>query len=84
MTNQDELFGQLAKLVFEMARDVVYLLDHQPELGPGQMGGEMDHPTAAERAGEIRITLRETRKLFEAAPQSQAGGPGLDGSTNSD
>jgi len=37
------------------------------------MGGEMDHPTAAERAGEIRMTLRETRKLFEVAPQSQPG-----------
>jgi hypothetical protein len=61
---------QLAKFVFEMAQDVEYLLDRHPELGPGQMGGEIYHPTARERAAELRTTLNATQKLFEVNPES--------------
>lgn len=62
MSNQ-KLDG-LAKLVFEMGRDVEFLLDRHPESGPGQMGGEIYHPTAPKRANELRTTLSEIQKLF--------------------
>ncbi len=70
MTHQNEEIGRLAKLVFEMARDVEYLLEHHPEPGLGQMGGEVFHPTAPERASELRTTLRDTQKFFGVNPDS--------------
>jgi hypothetical protein len=61
---QETKLEQLATLVFGLTRDVRYLLDHHYEPGPGQMGGETHHPTAAERASELQITLGDTVKLF--------------------
>jgi hypothetical protein len=55
---------QLATLVFEMARDVKYLLRNHPERSPGQMGGQTYHPNAVERAAELQTTLGVTVKLF--------------------
>jgi len=68
--DQETRLEQLATLVFGLARDVRYLLDHHYEAGPGQMGGKIYHPTAAERATELQTTLTATLKLFGKNPQS--------------
>jgi hypothetical protein len=62
--DQETRLQQLATLVFEMTRDVKHLLDHHPELGPSQMGGQTALPTARQRADELHTTLIETQKLF--------------------
>ena len=70
MANQEQdqaiRLEQLATFVFEMARDMKYLLNRQQliEVNPGQMGGRTTHPTAAERANEIQTTLAGLVQLF--------------------
>ena len=71
MLSQNEQVVRLAKLVFEMARDVEFLLNRHVEPSLGPMGGEIHHPTAQERASELRTTLDETRKYFEAILPTQ-------------
>lgn len=71
--DQEQALRQLAKLVFEMTRDVKYLLDNHRELGSGQMGGKIHLPTAVQRADELHTTLNETQKLFGVALQDRNG-----------
>jgi hypothetical protein len=73
MTNQNEDIEKLKKLILETARDVAYLLDRCPDLNPGQMGGEVQHPTATERATELRTTLHDTRQYFGLNPDPDSG-----------
>lgn len=59
---------QLAQLVFELTRGLKYLLDRHHEVSrSGPMGGEIQHPTAAERADELHVTLIATQRLFGVA-----------------
>lgn len=77
MATQDQdyepMLRQLATLVFEMTRDMKYLLDHHHEIGPGQMGGEIHHPTAPERANELHTTLNATQRFFGVTPSPRTG-----------
>ena len=77
MENQemDQHLGleQLATLVFQLARDVKHLLDQQPSFGSGQLGGEIQLPTARQRADEIQTTLAATQQSFGVAIQTRGG-----------
>jgi hypothetical protein len=71
--NQDEGIEKLKKLILETARDVAYLLDRCPDLSTGQMGGDIQRPTARQRANELRTTLIDTRQYFGLNPDPESG-----------
>lgn len=68
-TDQQLKLEQLGKLVFEMARDLKYLLDNRAS----QFARESQLPTDTQRADEIQTTLAETQKLFGVALQTRDG-----------
>ena len=71
--NQKQDTDWIKKLAIETARDVAYLLDRCPDPSPGQTGGPVPHPTASERASELRTTLREARKSLGLNPDPDSG-----------